>query len=447
MDSISSSNNETKDSNTNNNNKEDIAQQAIYENGEFQLIEHLLQQQEKEKTTKEDEDSKEERETRTDSTNKIPTNENETEVILVREESHHTHSPRYNQPIINQTKIRTTTSTDYTMHASSSSPLASFQPGQATNILQQRNENFLKNSTNIITNLSPMVNQRPLPQVPTKPRTIITLPHLIGARNRNQNQQQQQQLHDQNSSQTNNQSSNKTPIIIRERIEPPTLAISTPTTINITSVSTNMTTSPINTNINGNSNQINRISSSSPSTNSSSTNHIYSTSSSSSSSSPASSTSSQNSVPITITSRQTQQNNQVSFNPVVSPTISNKTNNINKSPNIPVITSNETLINNNNNNNNSNFEYSPLKNSLQNKIVMNAATFTPLNNFTYEINSSKLNTIGNDAKVNNDKNNNNTREASANQNSSDFVNLSVIDNKYVRMNSSPKSSTGVIFLI
>lgn len=286
-----------------------------------------------------------------------------------------------------------------------------------------------------------MVNQRPLPQVPTKPRTIITLPHLMGARTRNQNQQiqQQQQNYNQNSSQTANQSGNKTPIIIRERIEPPILSISTPATINITSIQTNAMTSPINTNSDFNSNQINRVSSSSASTNSSSTNQIYSTSSSSNSSSPASSTSSQNSVPITILSRQNN-NNQVNFNPVVSPSVSNKMNNVNKSP---VITSNETT---NNNNTNTNNDYSPLKNSLQSKIIMNAATFTPSANFTYEINSSKLNAfISSSNNLGNDKNNN-TREASAKENSQDFSTFTSIDNKYVRINSSPKSSTGVIFI-
>ncbi len=430
FDSISSTENTTNDSNTTNI-KEDVAPQAIYENGEFQLIEHLLQQQDKEEEPK------------INLPNNTPQNDNETELILVREELHHTLPPRYNQPIINQTKIRTTTSSDYTMHninTSSSSPLASFQPGQATNILQQRNENFLKNSTNIITNLSPMVNQRPLPQVPTKPRTIITLPHLMGARNRNQNQQiqqQQQQNYNQNSSQTANQPSNKTPIIIRERIEPPILSISTPTTINITSIQTNAITSLINTNSDFNSNQIKRVSSSSPSTNSSSTNQIYSTSSSSNSSSPASSTSSQNSVPITILSRQNN-NNQVNFNPVVSPSVSNKINNVNKSP---VITSNETS-----NTNNTNTDCSPLKNSLQNKIVLNAATFTPSANFTYEINSSKLNAfISTSNNLGNDKNNN-TREASANENSQEFSTFTSMDNKYERINLSPKSSTGVIFL-
>ncbi len=443
------SNTNTTSNNNNNNEKGDLNSHAIYENGEFQLIEHLLHQQE---IDKED--------TKINLTNKAPlTNENDTEIVLVREEEQQqqqasqfqasTLPPRFNQqnqPIINQTKIRTTTSTDYTKHAMNSSlPFASFQPGQASNILQQRNENFLKNSTNIITNLSPMANHRPLPQVPTKPRTIITLPHL---RNRNQNQQtqqhQQQQSLSQNSSQITNQtSSNKTPIIIRERIEPPTLSISTPTTVNITSVSSssssNIVTSPINSNKNENSNQMNRVSSSSsPSTNSSSTNQIYSTSSSSNSSSPASSTSSQNSVPITIASRQTKIS-QVNFNPVVSPTLTNKASN-NKSDGM--ITSNETAINNANNM--ANIEYSPLKSSLQNKIIMNAATFSPSNNFTYEINSSKLNPIISTLSGSNDKNNiYNTRDTSMTQNNTESGAFMSIENRYVRVNSSPKSTIGV----
>jgi hypothetical protein len=454
LESVSTPNTTSNESNTNTtsittsnniNEKGDLNSHAIYENGEFQLIEHLLHQQEIDKeATKEEE---EEEESKINLTQKTPlTNENDTEIVLVREEEQlpkpssqfqaSTLPPRYNQqnqPIINQTKIRTTTSTDYTKHAMNSSlPFASFQPGQASNILQQRNENFLKNSTNIITNLSPMANHRPLPQVPTKPRTIITLPHL---RNRNQNQQQQQSL-SQNSSQIINQTTvNKTPIIIRERIEPPTLSISTPTTVNITndsstSSSSNIITSPINSNKNENSNQMNRISSSSsPSTNSSSTNQIYSTSSSSNSSSPASSTSSQNSVPITIASRQTQ-NSQVCFNPVVSPTLTNKASNNNH---------NETA--NNTANNVANIEYSPLKSSLQNKIVMNAATFSPSNNFTYEINSSKLNPIINTLSGSNDRSIINTRDTSqTNTESGAFM---TIENKYVRVNSSPKSTIGV----
>ena len=208
------------------------------------------------------------------------------------------------------------------------SPLASFQP---PTVSQRSTENFLKNSTNTMS------------QVPTKPRTIITLPHLIGARNRTQQQQQQQQQPQQ---QQIVQAVNKTPIIIRERIEPTPVNASTTTAV----------TQQVN--------QQHRVSSS-PSTNSST--QIYS--SSSASSSPASSTSSQHSIPITISSKQSSGPPPPQLDPV-----SNNSTTITTV--IPVITSN-------------NGAEAPLKSLIQNKIVLNAGLLNSSNNFTYEINDPK----------------------------------------------------------
>ena len=167
----------------------------------------------------------------------------------------------------------------------------------------------------------------------------------------------------------------------------------------LTSPSSSTTaTAPTTSNVVTIANQTNRASSS-PST-------------SSSSSSPASSTSyssnsSQNSIPITITSRQTTANQ----NPV-SP----------QSNNGHALSTNTA-------------DTTPLKTSIQNKIVLNAATFTPpssghhmphgtISNFTYEISDSTR-----------------SESASAPQNTQNYVTFTTVDNKYVRINTSPKNNT------
>ena len=112
MESVSTPNTTSNESNTNTtsittsnniNEKGDLNSHAIYENGEFQLIEHLLHQQEIDK-----EATKEEEESKINLKHKTPvTNENDTEIVLVREEEHQqqpssqfqasTLPPRYNQ--------------------------------------------------------------------------------------------------------------------------------------------------------------------------------------------------------------------------------------------------------------------------------------------------------------------------------------------------------------
>ena len=100
--------------------------------------------------------------------------------------------------------------------------IASFQPQIKVNFSNgipshySRSKSVDLNTSETENTNSSTVNYRPLPQVPTKPRTIITLPHLMSRQRQNSNQT--------TTPTTNNQITNistppSTKIIIREKID------------------------------------------------------------------------------------------------------------------------------------------------------------------------------------------------------------------------------------
>ncbi len=96
--------------------------------------------------------------------------------------------------------------------ASSTDPEPEPQPTESSNAIQNIPITFYSQET-MATNMNPVTQQQ---SVPTKPRTIITLPHLLGR----QNKSQQQQYADRFNANQASGSNTKTPIIIREKIEP-----------------------------------------------------------------------------------------------------------------------------------------------------------------------------------------------------------------------------------